>query len=177
MEDRPFVTLLKDESGYNDGRIYLVNNGCFLVNYGMIDPDKAALADALLDEVGLVLYGDVLFLESGPSDLPVSDSEYEEHNTWGWISQPPLRYIVPQFLFWGILFCLVYFPIFGRPRRSEMSPDHRFGHHIQALARQLRRSRRSAEAEAAIERYQELVEPRGLRQRPSSDSISNQPHS
>ena len=142
----------------------VVANASFLLNFSLVDPDKEILADCLLDE--LQAGGEeVLFLESGPQPIAVSDSDYENHNSWAWIAEAPLRYIVPHFLLWGMLFCFVFFPVFGRPRRTAKANNSSFQNHIKAMAKQLERSGRPLEAANRIQHYHELTGERQPRQR------------
>ncbi|MCH2181235.1 MAG: DUF4350 domain-containing protein [Mariniblastus sp.] len=129
-------SLHRDE--WNDGQVIVISNGSFLLNYPLINIENRVMVGNLLD---LTIYSnDVLFLESG-SEVTISDTEYENHNRWAWITKPPLKYIVPQFFFWGILFCFVFFPIFGRPRMSPRRSPSNFKHHISALGRLLARTK------------------------------------
>lgn len=162
IDGNPFVTELSS-SDFSENRIILVANASFLINFALVDPAKEKIADRLLAE--LPGYSDVLVLESGPSDIEVSDSEYENRNSWAWISEAPLRYIVPHFLFWGVMFCFVSFPIFGRPRRTETASTTSFRNHVNAVAKQMKRSGRMAKALEAIRNYQEMADDKGKRKK------------
>ncbi len=152
IKGEPFVWKVENGS-YWHGRLIVVSNASFLVNFSMVDSSRERLADELLDEVEPL--GDVLFLESGPQAITVSDSDYENHNSWAWIAERPLRYIVPHFLFWGILFCFVFFPIFGRPRKTQSQSTTSFRHHINAIAKQMERSGQFRQAQERVARFQE----------------------
>ena len=123
---------------WNEGRVIVLSNGAFLLNYPLINVENRVMVGNLVDQMSYS--DDVLFLESG-SDVAISNTEYENHNRWAWITKPPLKYIVPQFIFWGILFCFVFFPIFGRPRQDVRKSPTNFKHHISALGRLLQRTK------------------------------------
>lgn len=123
---------------WNDGKIIVISNAAFLLNYPLINKQNRVMAGNLIDQ--LPFSNQVLFLES-ESDVPVSDTDYENHNRWAWITKPPIKYIIPQFLFWGILFCFVFFPIFGRPRRDQKKSPTNFKHHVSAMGRLLVRTK------------------------------------
>lgn len=123
---------------WNESRIIIVSNGSFLLNYSLINIENRVLTNNLFQQ--LPYAQDILLLESG-SDVAISESEYENHNRWSWITKPPLKYIVPQFLFWGILFCFVFFPIFGRPRHTANLSTTNFKQHISAMGRLLLRTK------------------------------------
>ena len=154
VNDEPFIFEVYDES--DDRNVVLaIGNGSFLLNYGLLNSENRKLANRIVDRVDP--YGDVLFLESGPGGIEISDSDVTNHNAWAWISEPPLRYIVPHFLFWGILFCFVSFPIFGRPKKLKQESTSTFRSHVDATGKLIERSKRPDIAAARIEKFQETV--------------------
>jgi hypothetical protein len=150
-----FATILTNDTHVFDGKIYVISNGSTLLNYSLINPDHRELATELIDDCNA--YSDVVFLESGPRGIEVSDSDTINHNSWAWISQPPLRYIVPHFLLWGILFCFVYFPIFGRPKRIRRKSTSSFRSHVNAMGKLLARNANQQAAINKIQNYQNLI--------------------
>jgi len=147
--------LSRSWDGYSDGRIVVISNGSFLVNYALVDSENRKLASNLIDRCDPV--GDVMFLESGRGGIKVSDSDINNHNRWAWISQAPLRYIVPHFLMWGILFCFAFFPIFGRPRVIQRKSTSTFRSHVNALGKMMGRTGFSNRAINKIRKYQQLT--------------------
>ncbi len=139
----------------SDGRIIVVSNGSFLLNYALVDSENRKLAGNLIDLCDPT--GDVMFLESGPGGIDVSDSDTNNHNSWSWISQAPLCHIVPHFLMWGILFCFVYFPSFGRPKYLERESTSTFRNHINALGKMMGRTGLPNRAINKIRKYQQLA--------------------
>jgi hypothetical protein len=113
-DGHPFVFSLQRPNC--NGQVIVVENGSFLLNFGLTKPAHRKLANRLINMCDLA--GAVVFLESGPAELRIQERA-DAHQPWAWISRPPLRYIVPHLLFWGVLFCFVLFPIFGRPKRFQ----------------------------------------------------------
>lgn len=152
---KPFVYELEPNySEYDDAKIIVVSNGSFLLNYGLVDQDNRILAGKLIDQCS----GEkVLFLESGENGIQVSDSDTVNENRWAWIAQAPLRYIVPHFLMWGVLFCFVFFPIFGRPRESQKKSTSSFRNHVNALGKMIGRTDQPNRAKNKIRKYQEMT--------------------
>jgi hypothetical protein len=149
---------------YRDAQIIVVNNASFLVNLSMMNPDKEALADALIAEAtsptdldGFGYQTRVLLLESGPGDIPVRSTDYVNRTQWAWIAERPLCYIVPHAFLWGIIFCFVCFPIFGRPRSLPKKSTTSFRSHVDAIGKQLSRTGSLAHAHQSIKRYQDMV--------------------
>ena len=150
---RPLITFYSPDTSYynnNQNSIVLVSNGSFLTNYGMVNQENRKLAIRLIERQRL---GKTLFIESGTEEVSVLDSD-QNHETWAWITKPPLKYIVPHFLLWGIFFCFVLYPIFGRPKHVESDDENtNFRSHVKAMARLLSRSGRRDVAQQKIDRY------------------------
>ena len=140
---------------YTEGKIIVVSNGSFLLNYTLVDPGSRKLAGNLIDLCDPT--GGVMFLESGRGGIKVSDTDTSNHNRWSWIAQAPLCYIVPHFLMWGILFCFVIFPIFGRPRVIKRKSTSTFRNHVNALGKMMGRTNLPNQAINKIRKYQQLV--------------------
>ena len=134
-------------------QLIVVNNGSFLLNYGLVNRQNRLLAGALIDQCQSA---DVAFLESGPTGVEISTEDTVNRNSWAWIAKPPLRYIVPHFLLWGVLFCFVFFPIFGRPRNLKPEDNVSFRHHISAMGKLLQKSRQPEQALEKVREYQAI---------------------
>ena len=161
VDDEDMVYQLANRDSYTEKRIIVVQNASFLVNFAATDPNKQELADQLIDiacdSTSTDYYGNrpsVLILESS-GEIPVRKTDFVNENLWAWIAEEPLCYIVPNALFWGVLFCFVCFPIFGRPRRTAKRSTTSFRNHINAVAKQLSRSGGVDHAYKTIEQYQE----------------------
>ncbi len=150
LDSQPMVTELTGR-GLGDGRILVVSNASFLTNYGLVNRENQKLAQALVDSKRFDR--STLFLETGADGARVSDSE-AGHETWAWITKPPLRYIIPHFLMLGVIFCFVLFPIFGRARRADPAEDSStFRDHIRAMGKLLSVSGNIQFARDKIEKY------------------------
>ena len=120
VDGQDMVYKLEEDDYYGGkNRIIVVQNASFLVNFAAVDTNKQALADRLIDTATTTPDGyiesSVLFLES-ESEIPIRSTDFVNNNLWAWIAEKPLCYIVPHALLWGVLYCFVYFPIFGRPK-------------------------------------------------------------
>ncbi len=140
-------------------RIIVVNNGSFLLNYPFARKSRRPLAEELLAKVSQTEYYGcrVMLLESGPQGLIVSDSE----NVGGqlaWVVEAPLKYIVPQIVILGVMYCFVVFPILGRPRRLVTQTESRFGRHLEALGRMWAKTGRIQEPREVIDRFRRSID-------------------
>ncbi len=81
------------ENRDDTGKIIVISNGSFLLNFGLVNHANRRIANELIEQCRD--YPTVVFLESGPNGITVSDKDSLNHNSWAWIAQPPLRYIVP----------------------------------------------------------------------------------
>jgi hypothetical protein len=157
VEGRPFAFRYHeqpaDDNQYwaTENQLIFVTNAHFLANYGLTEAENRELAKNLIDHIDP--YSDVLFLESDERGIEVSESDYDAHNTWSWITQKPLCYMVPHFLAWGILFCFTFYPIFGRPKRIANDRNRSFGDHIAAIARLSGRHESLKTAKAKVRNY------------------------
>ena len=166
VDGEDMVYRLADNNSYSNNQIIVVQNGSFLVNFAAIDPNKQALADQLVAEAtslsedeygfGFGFSQQVLILES-EGEIPVRNTDFVNQNSWAWIAEEPLCYIVPHALLWGVLFCFVYFPIFGRPKRTPKKSTATFRNHVNAIAKQLSKSSTKEHARRTIEQYQESI--------------------
>ena len=139
VDERPFAFRFyeelaeEDPNWYPANKLVFVTNAGFLTNYGLIEAGNRQLASNLVDQIEP--NSDVLFLESDEYGIEISESDYDAHNNWAWITKKPLSYMVPHFLAWGVLFCFVFYPIFGRPKRTTNTRDRSFGDHVGAIGR------------------------------------------
>jgi len=149
VDDQPFAFELVSGDGAGH-RVIVVSNAAFLLNFPLVtDADRRKLASRVADEC----IGDVAVLETQWSTPISSDGNASNGQTWAWIAQPPMRYIVPHFLFWGVLYCFVFYPIFGRPKKVEFHPAKSFGSHVKAVGEVMRRSGDREWARDKVEEY------------------------
>ncbi len=150
--DFVYSIAMRNEDSFRS-QLIVVNNGSFLLNFGLVNRQNRVLAGALIDQCQSA---DVAFLESGPNGVETSNQDAVNHNSWAWIAKPPLRYIVPHFLLWGVLFCFVFFPIFGRPRKLNSEDNVSFRNHISAMGKLLQKSKQPKQALAKVREYQAI---------------------
>jgi hypothetical protein len=162
----PMVYTLR-KAYWPGSRIIVVGNGSFLLNWPLVNDENWKLASRLIQTADRQSSpnNDVLFIESG-TEIPISNHDAPEfHSKWSWISHEPMRYIVPNILFWCMLFCFVYFPIFGRPQKFKSRSVANFRDHINALAQLLGKTRFRSQAGSWIDQYR--------RQSSSSRNVSS----
>jgi hypothetical protein len=151
VNGQPYVFQLKRP---NYSRVIVVNNGSGLLNFPLSQFGNEEFAQLLADEhFG---YSQIVFLESGESEPRITNSDTKP-NMWTWIQEPPLNYIVPHFIVLGILACFVFFPIFGRPRRSVTPATTRFSEHTESIGRLIGNSSQVSEARDALAQYQKTI--------------------
>jgi hypothetical protein len=177
-DGHPFVFAVSPSQNPR-GKVIVVSNGSFLLNFGLIHPENRKLAENLIGQCDVTQR--VVFLESGPGEIRIKNTS-DMHQPWAWISRPPLRYIVPHVLFWGVMFCFVFFPIFGRASRFRVKEKAQqvhdtvglhqtdenesaihlarsttsFKSHIAALARMLQRTESASAAKKKVRNYHEI---------------------
>lgn len=135
-------------SGDGD-RILLLASATPLLNAGLVDPGNrrlaAELAAAFPESSRVVVVGSAAVLTgeepSGPS-------------VWRLLAVQPHPWIACQAVIAIGLFCWWRFPIFGRPVDDDARRPQDFGHHIEALAALLRRSRAAGFARARLEAWE-----------------------
>ncbi len=169
VDGHPFVFSIQSNSPSGRSEIVIVSNGSFLFNYSLVNHCHRELAGNLVR--GCDGNGKVLFLQSGPGGILITELDkrqkmtrralFESSNAWGWILRPPLKFIVPQLLMWGVFFCFVFFPIFGRCKKAKSGSTNDFGNHIAATGALLRQTGREQDAMNMIKRYNQLTEDKG----------------
>ena len=138
-----------------DPHAIVVTNGSMLLNYRLVNSENRVIADLLVSESSG--YGPVLFLESGPEDIRIANTDARQGTQWSWVGQPPLRYIVPHFLLLGVIYCFIWFPIFGRAKKLPPETNSNFGLHIESIAHSLANSGQENEAYRILNRYRETL--------------------
>ena len=134
--------------------IFIVCNGSFFQNYGLVNSANQKLAGKLAD----LCEGDVMVLQSGPEPIVVTDSLAPEENGWAWLQKRPLRDIVPFFLLLATFTFFAVFPIHGRPKRIRLRPEKTFADHIRATGLLLKSTKDRDDdqwAKKTIKKYQD----------------------
>lgn len=138
-----------DQRGNESSGTFIVTNGSFLQNFGLVNVANQMLANRVANQCA----GNVLVLQSGPQPIDVTESLAPEQNGWAWLQQRPLREIAPFFLLLATFTFFAVFPIHGRPKRIRLRPEKSFADHIGAIGQLLKSSKGRAWAEKAIQKY------------------------
>ncbi len=146
VDGKPFA--FEVSSNGNPGqKLIVISNGSFLLNFPLLEPEHQKLASRVADEI----VGDVAVLESSYQWPRIGGAANDPALRWTWIGRAPMNYIVPHFLFWGVLYCFVFYPNFGRPKRIQFHPPKAFRSHVQAVASILTRSKERSWAREIID--------------------------
>lgn len=140
--------VLLAEMPMSDGRVLLVANGSFLLNYPLINHEHRKLAGALSRYLGQQQR--IVFVLS---TAIVEETEDAEPGLWAFVQVPPINWIAGHLVVLSLLYCLYRLPIFGRPKVLENREVFRFGRHIDALAAMLATTRDEQKARERIESY------------------------
>ena len=146
VDGKPFAFELSTDANPNR-KVIIISNASFLLNYPLLNPANRKLASRVADEA----VGDVIFLESDWNWPRVGGSGNDPALHWSWVGRAPMSYIVPHFLFWGVLYCFAFYPNFGRPKRIQFHPPKAFRSHVKAVASILGRSKERSWARQIID--------------------------
>jgi hypothetical protein len=130
-------------------RTLILASAAPLLNGGLVDSGNRQLARDLVDrmpaDARVVVVGSALV-------RPDADDE-QTPSMWRLLAVQPHPWIAAQAVLGMLLFCWWKAPIFGRPRREDGRPPQDFGHHVEALAALLRRSRDDGFARGRVEAW------------------------
>ncbi len=145
-----------EKPDWNGGRILVVSNGSFLLNYPLVYQERRVLADRLVSETS---FGgkEVLFLQSdgeGPNVLETDDNE-EGKQMLVFLKVWPLNIIAAHMIFLAVFYCLAQSLIFGRPGSLPAEPAADFSRHVTALGNMLALTKNVELAEQRIRQYEE----------------------
>jgi hypothetical protein len=141
---------------WDGGQVIVVANGSFLLNLPLVNHEHRKLAGRLIQECG-PRGQTVVFLESGPGGVSISDRDTEMHHLVRAFTQWPVNGILFHLTMLGIVYCVFAFPIFGRPRELVSDSPSDFGKHIDALGGLLERTADLAYARARLAHYQKTL--------------------
>ena len=148
VDGKPFAFEISSKAAAGR-KVIVISNGSFLLNFPLLQPEHQTLATRVADEV----VGDVVVLESDYQWPRVGGNANDPALQWSWISRAPMNYIVPHFLFWGVLYCFAFYPNFGRPKRIQFHPPKAFRSHVEAVASILGRSKEKSWAREIIDMW------------------------
>jgi hypothetical protein len=175
MPDDTYTDWYEDDydPGPSNSQILVVTNGSFLLNLPLVNHQHRLLAGKLIEECEGYEALQVAVLESGP-DVPVYDREPQSPSYLDLLRKWPMNVILLHALGLGVLFCFVFYPIFGRPVErtvlrveqgvpifagigSESTGPSDFGKHIDALGEMMARTQEQQYAQARLDHYQQHV--------------------
>jgi hypothetical protein len=148
--------------------VIIINNGSFLLNMPLVQPEHRKLAARLLDEVGLLVADHaptrpasqpvrIAFFEGDSLTILEDDSERPDDDTWAMLTQAPLSYLFLQMALVGLLYAFYCWPIAGRPRELRHRSLADFGRHIEAYGALLERTGKRDYAERRVRDYYQHV--------------------
>jgi len=169
-ENIPLITRIKNRTKFNNGQIYVIANGSFLLNVPLVHREHRKLATKLIEKVGRQKV--VCFLESqfdDWEDVPVLENAPSAARppsivtilqTW------PFGIILIHLIVIGIVYCFYRFPIFGRPKTkyqlnsviddmNENQSVSNFGRHVRALGDLLKRGGNTGFANHCLQMYRQ----------------------
>jgi hypothetical protein len=150
--------IVTSQEAANDGRLIVVVNGSFVLNYPLVNRENRKLAARLIEEIGDAPQ-EVVFLESGPGGPPIWEEEPPERARTALeiLAIWPFNAIFLQLGALGLIFCYSRLPIFGRPRPLPQPGLADFGRHVAALGTLLARTHDRAYAAQRVAHYQQTV--------------------
>ncbi|HWB13592.1 MAG TPA: DUF4350 domain-containing protein [Pirellulales bacterium] len=150
--------IVSSQEADNDGRLIVVVNGSFVVNFPLVNHENRKLAARLIEEVGEAPQ-EVVFLESGSGGPPIWEDEPPERARTALeiLAIWPFNAIFLQLGALGLIFCYSRLPIFGRPRPLTPPGLADFGRHVAALGTLLARTQDRVYAAQRVAHYQQTV--------------------
>ncbi|GAA4430377.1 hypothetical protein [Bremerella cremea] len=146
-------------SEYSDSQIILINNGSFLLNLPLVNPEHRKLAGKLINECDLYYETEsVAFLETDGAVRVLNADESTDGNTgWEWLSKWPLNLVGLQMAWWLIVLCFALYPIFGRPKRLPAAETSDFKKHVEAVGDLLQATDDHGYAQLRLQQYHQVM--------------------
>lgn len=132
-----------------NGSIWMIANGSFLLNHGLVNHEHRKLAGALSRQLGENLH--IIFL-LGTAITDV-DEEDPAFGMFHFLTVGPIPWIAAQLAVLALAFAWLRFPIFGRPQEMETREVYRFGRHVEALGAMLASTGNEKTAQELLERF------------------------
>jgi len=164
----PIVIRLGNE--YNESSAIIINNGSFLLNLPLVNPEHRKLAGQLVEECQTYYGGTkVAFLETDglPRILDADDSS-RGTSGWEWLENWPINLVGFQLAWWLIILCFAMFPIFGRPRSLPRPSSSDFKKHIDSVGELLEDTKDTQYAQERVQQYQQIMKGEAVYRRSKS---------
>ncbi|PQO36705.1 DUF4350 domain-containing protein [Blastopirellula marina] len=147
-------------SEYSDSQLILVNNGSFLLNLPLVNPEHRKLAAKLINQCDQEYYPpeSVGFLETDYYvEIRQADDVAEGTSGWEWLTKWPLNLVGLQMAWWMIVLCFALYPIFGRPKQLPAAETADFKKHIDSVGDLLEATDDYAYAQLRLQQYQQVM--------------------
>ncbi|MFN3150547.1 DUF4350 domain-containing protein [Bremerella sp.] len=147
-------------SDYSDNQIILINNGSFLLNLPLVNPEHRKLAAKLVNQCDQSYYApdSVAFLETeGGVRIMNADQSTDGNSGWEWLSKWPLNLVGLQMAWWLIVLCFALYPIFGRAKRLPAAETSDFKKHIDSVGDLLQATDDHGYAQLRVQQYHQAM--------------------
>lgn len=147
-------------SDYSDNQILLINNGSFLLNLPLVNPEHRKLAAKLVNQCDQPYYApdSVAFLETeGGVRIMNADQTTDGNSGWEWLSKWPLNLVGLQMAWWLIVLCFALYPIFGRAKRLPSAETSDFKKHIDSVGDLLQATDDHGYAQLRVQQYHQVM--------------------
>ncbi|PQO32462.1 hypothetical protein DTL21_19815 [Bremerella cremea] len=147
-------------SEYSDSQLILVNNGSFLLNLPLVNPEHRKLAGKLVNQCDQAYYSPetVAFLETDQVvDIRQADDATDGTSGWEWLTKWPLNLVGLQMAWWMIVLCFALYPIFGRPKQLPSAETSDFKKHIDSVGDLLEATDDYGYAQLRLQQYQQIM--------------------
>jgi hypothetical protein len=168
LESRGDLLAWRFQPERGGGRIVFVSNGSFLLNFPLVNHEHRKLAARLVAEVDPA--SRVVFVESDSSGLPILPEEpsYKIPSGLAMFTVWPINILLLHLAVLGVVLCVCWWPIFGRPRAPAREAVSDFSRHVDALGEMLELTKDHGYATIRVLQYQqalrgEAVPPSALR--------------
>ena len=134
--NKPLITVLSKEE-WQDSKVILLANSCFVSNYSMTHGGNRALAHKLIADLP---QGKVGFLTLARDPRVSTGDDEEDQRGFEMLTEWPLNVISFHAFFLGMIVLAALFPILGRPKKLPELSTQNFAQHVEALGALLFRS-------------------------------------
>ena len=119
-------------------RVMVLGSATPLLNGGLVDPGNRRLA---VEFLRWIPEGDRVAVAVSSQLFDEQESNAKSPQIWNFVKVHPNGFVFGQGILALLVFCWWKFPIFGRPRRIVSHETARFGRHVDAFGKLLRKSR------------------------------------